>query len=213
MTMAARLADAPTTSQAADLARLVPTGGLVVAVTDDGSDPRYEAVRDAAAELAAAAHGKVLLFHAPPGQSESGPIRPRLYFPVLDGTDGSTTRQHTGSRQRDLLAHEATAIRARGVGVAVWLSGRAGPSGLAEAVSLTHAAVVLVAAERARPGVIRRTLDYHASKVAAPVVAVDPGGGLAEVRPLGGTRPALGLPSAPALDAIWTSGPEAATAR
>jgi len=40
-------------------------------------------------------------------------------------------------------------------------------------------------AEVDRPGLIRRTLDYRAARIAAPVIAVNLSGVLALVRPLG----------------------------
>ncbi len=178
----------PASTTVLDVVRMIPTGGLVVAVTDDGVDPRYAAVRAAATDIAVAARGKVLLLYAPKGQAAPGPVRPRLFFPPTDGAGRRAPRPHTGSRQRDLLGPEAAAIRARGVGVAVWLSGRPGPAGMAEAVALTHAALVLLPAERDRPGILRRTLEYDAARIAAPVVAVDPFGCLMRVRPLGEGR-------------------------
>jgi hypothetical protein len=50
---------------ASDLAPSIPPGGIVVAATDDGSDPRYTAVRHAAAAVAASIGGTVLLYRAP----------------------------------------------------------------------------------------------------------------------------------------------------
>ena len=176
----------PVSATALDFARTIPAGGLVVAVTDDGMDSRYAAVRAAATDIAIAARGKVLLLYAPKGQAAPGPIRPRLFFPPADAAGRRAPRPHTGSRQRDLLGLEAAAIRARGVGVAVWLSGRPGPAGMAEAVALMHAALILMPGERDRPGILRRTLEYDAARIAAPVVAVDPSGCLTRVRPLGG---------------------------
>lgn len=182
----------PDSTTLLDFARMIPPGGLVVAVTDDGKDPRYAAVRAAATEIAATAGGKVLLLCAPPGQAAPGSVRPRLFCRAPDGGGGKTARPHTGSRRRDLLAAEAAAIRARGVGVAIWLSGRPGPAGMAEAVDVMHAAILLLPAEQERPGIRRRTLEYDAARIAAPVVAVDPAGRLARIRPLGGDRPAEG---------------------
>ena len=174
---------------AADLARLVPAGGIVGAVTDDGDDPRHAAVRDAAADVAVAATARILLYYAALGPPGRGPTRSRIFSPAtVDAADGAAARLHTGSRRRDLLGAEVAAIRARGVDVAVWLPGRPGNSAVAEAVALTHAAIVLMPAEAARPRVVRRTLDYRATKIAAPVVAVDPAGRLTRIRPLGGDQ-------------------------
>jgi hypothetical protein len=181
MTMAVH----PASTTGLDVARAIPPGSLVVAVTDDGADPRYAVVRAAATDIAAAAEGAVLLLYVPPSQSPFGPVRSRRFVPPTDCAGRPSPRPHTGSRRRDLLGAEASVIRDRGVGVAVWLAGRPGPAGLAEAVSRMHAALILLPAERNRPGVIRRTLEYDAARIEAPVVAVDPTGGLARVVPLG----------------------------
>lgn len=169
---------------ASGLAQLVPAGGVVIAVTDDGSDPRFRAVRDAAATIAAGAGGRVLLFHAPPGQADTGRRRWRLIVPGLRGL-GSAAAPDAGRRGATLLDAEATEIRSRGVEVAVWLTSRPISTGMAEAVAITGAAIVLMPAEAERRGIVRRTLDYRASRIPAPVVAVDPDGGLVRVSPLG----------------------------
>ena len=89
----------PASTATGDAAGLVPPGGLVVAVTDDGSDPRYGAVREAATRLARAARGKVLLFYGPPGWGMAGPVRPRMFFPAAArarrGDDAVTHRLAT----------------------------------------------------------------------------------------------------------------------
>ncbi len=166
-----------------DVARLIPERGTIVAVTDDGSDPRYAAVRDAATEIAAIVGGLVLLHHTPAGASSPEARAPRLFVPD-SGTDGAG-RPHNGSRRRDLLIAEAAAIRARGVDVAVWLSGQPGPAGIAEAVGVTSAAAILMPAEAERPGVINLTLAYRARRIPGLVVAVGRDGVLAAVQPLG----------------------------
>ncbi len=175
----------PASTTALEVARAIPPGSLVVAVTDDGGDPRYAAVRAAATDIAVAAEGTVVLLYVSASQAAFGPIRSRRFLPPMDCAGKPSPRLHTGSRRRDLLGPEASAIRDRGVGVAVWLAGRPGPAGMAEAVSRTHAALILLPAERNRPGVIRRTLEYDAARVGAPVVAVDPVGSLTRVVPLG----------------------------
>jgi len=169
-----------------DIARLIPAGRTVIAVTDDGSDPRFAAVRDAATRIAASTGARVLLHYSPPGRQALGVRSSRLFVP--DMTPDSAGRPHTGSRRRDLLLSEARAISARGVDVAVWLAGPPGPAGIAEAVDLTSAAAVLVPAEQDRPGVINLTLAYRATKIAALVVAVGPDGSVAPVQPLCGFR-------------------------
>src|ERR1700690_1573754 len=127
------------------LAQLAPAGGVVIAVPDAGSDPRFRAVRDAAATLAAGAGGRVLLFHAPPGQTDTGRRRWHLFVPGLRNT-GTPAKPDAGRPAATLLEAEAAEIRARGVEVAVWLTSRPISAGMVEAVSVTGAAIVLMPA-------------------------------------------------------------------
>ena len=175
---------AATRLTASDLVPLVPPGGVVIAVTDDGADPRFRAVRDAAVTIASSASARVLFFHAPPGQAGPGARKWHLIVPGLRNT-GTAAELEAGLRGSGLLGAEATEIRSRGVEVAVWMTTRPIASGMAEAVAITGAAIVLMPAEAERRGIVRRTLDYRAARIAAPVVAVDPDGGLVRVRPLG----------------------------
>ena len=170
-----------------DIARLIPERGTIVAVTDDGSNPRYAAVREAAAEIAAIVGGLVLLHHTPPGAASPETRSPRLFIPNVDA--GGAGRPHNGSRKRDLLMDEVAAIRARGVDVKVWLSGKPGPAGIAEAIASTSAVAILMPAEADRPGVINLTLAYRATRIPALVVAVGMDGVLAAVQPLRGAEP------------------------
>lgn len=146
----------------------VPSAATVVAVTDDGSDERYRPVREQAAQVAVGVGG-TLLFCVAPLRAAAARSRPRLFFP-----GSGEGRPHTGTRARDLLAEEARAVTAPGLTVAVWLPSRAGPSGVAEAVLATGAALVLVPARARRANLLDRTLEYLASRVPAPVVAVAP---------------------------------------
>ena len=184
---------AATRLTASDLVPLVPPGGVVIAVTDDGADPRFRTVRDAAATIAAGAGGRVLLFHAPPGQADSGRRKWHLFVPGSRGA-GGPAEPDADLHRATLLGAEATEIRSHGVEVAVWLTTRPIASGMAEAVAVTSAAIVLMPAEPERRGIVRRTLDYRAARIAAPVVAVDPDGGLVRVRPLGDRQAEPGRP-------------------
>ncbi len=121
MSLAASLA-------APEIAPHLPAGGTVVAVTDDGSDPRFDAVRDAATDLAAAARGRVILVHVIPGQGDVRHRRPTVFVPGLHAGDDRQSGRPArpgASRVRDRLSLLAAAIQARGVDVAVWLTGRA----------------------------------------------------------------------------------------
>ncbi len=167
----------------ADLIRRLPSGATVVAVTDDGSDPRHAPVRRLAASAALLTGGTVLYCVAPVFDAAPAPARPRLYFPPVAG--GAAGRPHTGTRSRDLLLAEALEVAAPGLTVGVWLPSRDGPAGVAEAVAATGAALVLVAARARRAGVLDRTLEYLAARVPTPVVAVAPDGSWAPVTALG----------------------------
>ncbi len=78
----------------------VPGARHVLASTDDGRDPRYAAVREAAARIAAASHGRVLLYHVLVEPSASGG-RPRVFLPST-ADDADPTRPHTGSRHHGI---------------------------------------------------------------------------------------------------------------
>lgn len=168
-----------------DISLLIPARGTVIAVTDDGSDPRFAAVREAATAIAAVGGGRVLLFHSPAMPASGSGRAPRMFLPAAS-PDGAG-RPHTGSRKQDLLSREAADIHAHGVDVAVWLSGLSGAAGVAEAVALTGATAVLMPAEAARPRVINLTLAYRATRIPAIVIEVGVAGRLTRVEPLRGS--------------------------
>lgn len=187
-----------------DAAARIRPGGCIVAITDGGADGRHEIVCSVAAELAAAASADVILFHAPSGPPDGDAGRARRFDPLAGGApDGQPSerqgRLHTGARRRDLLRGEAARIRALGPRVEVWLSRRPGLGGLAEAVVVTGADLVLIAAEpdsgRHVGLVVRRTLAYHAARIPIPLIAVGPGGVLALVCPLGSRTPETTRPA------------------
>ena len=191
----------------APLVALVRPGGAVLAVTGDGTDPAYAAVRAAAVRVARPAFATVILYHAPASAGPAGGS-PRLFDPVgvagdpAAGGESSGPRVHTGTRRRDLLHAEAIAVRSNGPEVRVWLSRRSGPSGLAEAAAATGASLILIPAEsdRRRSGrgrVIPLTLSYYAARVSAPLVAVRPDGSTMPVAPLQMAVAPLQMPVAP----------------
>ena len=121
------------TRSCAELAASLPRGGTVLVVTDDGHDERYALVRDAAARIASALRGRVVLFHAPPGPLVPGG-RSRHFVPPVLAAPSDAARPHTGSRRSDLLLAEVAEIRAHRADVSVWLARTSGPG----AVSYTH---------------------------------------------------------------------------
>jgi hypothetical protein len=172
----------------AELAASLPRGGVILVVTDDGQDPRYALARDAAARIASALGGRVVLFHAPPGALVPGG-RSRHFVPPDPAAAGQAVRPHTGSRRSDLLLAEASAIRSGGADVSVWLARTSGPGAIADAVAATGAAMVLLCAEAPRAGTplrrVDRTLAYYASRIPVPVLSVGTSGRPEPVAPLG----------------------------
>jgi hypothetical protein len=161
----------------------IPTGATVIAVTDDGTDPRHAPARELAARAAVRVGGTVLFCVAPAHDTYPARSRPRLFFPPVDASPFG--RPHTGTRSRDLLLAEARDVAAPGLTVGVWLPSRHGPAGVAEAAEATGATLVLVAARAHRPAVLDRTLEYLATRVPAPVVAVAADGSWTPVSDLG----------------------------
>ena len=161
----------------------IPTGATIIAVTDDGTDPRHAPARELAARAAVRVGGTVLFCVAPAHDASPARSRPRLYFPPVDGP--RLGRPQTGTRSRDLLLTEAREVAAPGLTVGVWLPSRHGPAGVAEAVDATGASLVLVAARARRGPVLDRTLEYLAARVPAPVVAVATDGSWTPITALG----------------------------
>ncbi len=189
------------TASDAELIRPLPSGAAVVAVTDDGTDPRYAPVRRLAASAAHRIGGSVVFCVAPARDASLPRSRPRLFLPPVDGSVAG--RDHTGTRSSDLLLAEARDVAAPGLTVAMWLPARHGPAGVAEAVAATGACLVLVPTRPRRRLALDRTLEYLAARVSAPVVAVSPDGTWASVVALGeppdaGAARSAGAGSAPA---------------
>lgn len=176
------------TRSCAELAASLPRGGAVLVVTDDGRDERYTLVRDAAARIASALRGRVVLFHAPPGPFVPGG-RSRHFVPPVLAAQGDAARPHTGSRRSDLLLAEASEIRAGGADVSVWLARASGPGAIADAVGATGAALVLLSADPPRTGTVHRRIDrtlaYYATRIPVPVASIGTSGRLEPVAPLG----------------------------
>jgi len=180
-----------TNAMLTDLIRRLPSGATVIAITDDGTDPRHAPARGLAARAAVCVGGTVLFCVSPARDPSLPRARPRLYFPPVSASLAG--RAHTGTRSQDLLLAEAREVAAPGLTVGVWLPSRHGPAGVAEAVEATGAALVLVAARARRPAVLDRTLEYLAARVPAPVVAVAADGSWTPVNALG--RPLDAWPS------------------
>jgi hypothetical protein len=172
----------------AELAASLPRGGVILVATDDGQDPRYALARDAAARIASALGGCVVLFHAPPGPLVPGG-RSRHFVPPDPAVADQAVRPHTGSRRSDLLLAEASEIRAGGADVSVWLARTSGPGAIAAAVAATGAGLVLLCAEAPHESTVHRrvdrTLAYYATRIPVPVLSVGASGRPEPVAPLG----------------------------
>ncbi len=194
----------------ADLAALLSSRDIVVAVTDIGTDPRYSAIRTTATSIAALANAKVVLFHEPRDQRDPT-TRPWRFFDHAPRPESVEGTGSGSSPRRDELRRQAGSIRGAGVDVAVWVTDRPIGAGLAEAVAEIGARLVLMPAETNTPGIVRRTLEYRAARVAATVVAVDSLGRCTFITPLGTQPPAH--PSTPArTSGVRSLRPEAAGA-
>jgi hypothetical protein len=97
-----------------DIARSVPPGGSVIAMTDSGQDGRYEPVRRAAAELAARAGGRVMLFVDATARAANGQVQSRCYAAAHGTGDDLPGRALTGSRRDNLLADEIATMSGMG---------------------------------------------------------------------------------------------------
>lgn len=184
----------------AELIARLPSTAAVIAVTDEGASSRYAPVRSLAARAALRVGGTVVFCVAPARDTSPPRSRPRLFFPPVAAP--VVGRPRTGTREADLLLAEAREVAAPGLTVAVWLPSRHGPAGVAEAVTATGAALVLVPERASRTTVLDRTLEYLAARVPAPVVAVSADGSWRRVA-------ALGQP----LDARWRPRPDIAIGR
>lgn len=167
----------------ADLAALLSSRDVVMAVTDLGADARYSTVRTTATSIARLANAKVVLFHVPPDQPDPT-TRPWRFFDPAPRPEPVAVTGSGSSLRRDELRRQAASFRERGIEVGVWVTNRPHGVGLAEAVAEVGARLVLMPAETNAPGMIRRTLEYRAARVAATVVAVDAMGSCTFVTPL-----------------------------
>ena len=163
----------------------VGPAAVVLAATDDGLDPAYQATRQAAFAVAAREGARVVLFDR----------SPELY--LVDPYERA--RRHNGGRPRSSLLNQRTASRlgrpylaeqlaeARQLGLdgAAWVARGHGPDALAAACEVLDAERVVLPSTLAAPALIDRvrghTLASFRRRVPARISLADLDGTLAEV--------------------------------
>jgi len=162
----------------------VGPASVVLAATDDGLDPAYQATRQAAFAVAAREGARVVLFDRSP---ELYLIDP--YEPSGDGNGGrrsSLLNQRTASRLgRPYLARQLAEARQLGLEGAAWVARGHGPDALAAACEILDVERVVLPATLAAPPLIDRvrghTLATFRRRVSARISLASPDGTLAEV--------------------------------
>jgi hypothetical protein len=160
----------------------VGPASVVLAATDDGLDPAYQATRQAAFAVAAREGARVVLFDR----------SPELYLidPYERSGDGgrrsSLLNQRTASRLgRPYLAQQLAEARQLGLDGAAWVARGHGPDALAAACEILDVERVVLPATLAAPPLIDRvrghTLATFRRRVTARISLASPDGTLAEV--------------------------------
>jgi putative zinc finger protein len=165
--------------------REVGPAAVVLAATDDGLDPAYQATRQAAFAMAAREGARVVLFDRSPELYLVDP-----YERARQGNGGrprsSLLNQRTASRSgRPYLAEQLAEASQLGLDGAAWVARGHGPDALAAACEVLDAGRVVLPATLAAPPLIDRvrghTLAAFRRRVPARISLADPDGTLAEV--------------------------------
>ncbi|MFL6297084.1 MAG: zf-HC2 domain-containing protein [Actinomycetes bacterium] len=162
----------------------VGPAAVVLAATDDGLDPAYQATRQAAFAVAARVGALLVLFDRSPELYLVDPYEPAL------GNGGrprsSLLNQRTASRQgRPYLAEQLGEAGRLGLDGAAWVARGHGPDALAAACEVLDAERVVLPATVAAPPLIDRvrghTLAAFRRRVPARITLADLDGTVAEV--------------------------------
>jgi hypothetical protein len=162
----------------------VGPAAVVLAATDDGLDPAYQATRQAAFAVAAREGARLVLFDRSPELYLVDPYEPAL------GNGGrprsSLLNQRTASRQgRPYLAEQLGEAGRLGLDGAAWVARGHGPDALAAACEVLEAERVVLPAALATPPLIDRvrghTLAAFRRRVPARITLADLDGTVAEV--------------------------------
>jgi hypothetical protein len=165
-------------------ARVGPAA-VVVAATDDGLDPAYQATRQAAFAVAAREGARVVLFDRSPELYLVDPYE-RVRRHNGGRPRSSLLSQRTASRQgRPYLAEQLAEARRLGLDGAAWVARGHGPEALAAACEVLDAERVVLPAALATPPLIDRvrghTLTAFRRRIPARITLADLDGSLAEV--------------------------------
>jgi hypothetical protein len=162
----------------------VGPAAVVLAATDDGLDPAYQATRQAAFAVAAREGARLVLFDRSPELYLVDPYEPAR-------GNGSRPRssllnQRTASRLgRPYLAEQLSEAHRLGLDGAAWVARGHGPDALAAACEVLEAERVVLPAALATPPLIDRvrghTLAAFRRRVPARITLADLDGTVAEV--------------------------------
>ena len=160
----------------------VGPAAVVLAATDDGLDPAYQATRQAAFAVAAREGARVVLFDRSP---ELYLVDPYERARGNGGPRSSLLSQRTASRVgRAYLAEQLTEAERLGLDGAAWVARGHGPSALAAACEVLDAERVVLPATLATPPLIDRvrghTLAAFRRRVPARILLAKVDGTLVE---------------------------------
>jgi anti-sigma factor RsiW len=172
----------PLNLPAAEAERVGPAA-VVLAATDDGLDPAYQATRQAAFAVAAREGARVVLFDRSP---ELYLVDPYERARGNGGPRSSLLSQRTAGRVgRAYLAEQLAEVNRLGLDGAAWVARGHGPDALAAACEVLDAERVVLPATLAAPPLIDRvrghTLAAFRRRVPARISLADLDGTLAEV--------------------------------
>jgi anti-sigma factor RsiW len=161
----------------------VGPAAVVLAATDDGLDPAYQATREAAFAVAAREGARLVLFDRSP---ELYLLDPYERARGNGGPRSSLLSQRAASRAgRPYLADQLAEARQLGLDGAAWVARGHGPDALAAACEVLEAERVVLPAVLATPPLIDRvrghTLAAFRRRVPARITLADLDGSLAEV--------------------------------
>jgi anti-sigma factor RsiW len=161
----------------------VGPAAVVLAATDDGLDPAYQATREAAFAVAAREGARLVLFDRSP---ELYLLDPYERARGNGGPRSSLLSQRAAGRAgRPYLAEQLAAARQLGLDGAAWVARGHGPEALAAACEVLEAERVVLPAVLATPPLIDRvrghTLAAFRRRVPARITLADLDGSLAEV--------------------------------
>jgi hypothetical protein len=165
--------------------RRVGPAAVVLAATDDGLDPAYQATRQAALAVAAREGARVVLFDRSPELYLVDPYEPARRRNGRGPRSPLLNQRTAGRLGRPYLAEQLAEVRQLGLDGAAWVARGHGPEALAAACEVLDADRVVLPAALATPPLIDRvrghTLAAFRRRVPARITLADLDGSLAEV--------------------------------